>query len=156
MVSPIFTAIKQKEFVYELIVTQADITPYGRASFVNFVRWYGIVRDALLRWHDLGFNDSLKGEIEIIVLFCNIQYKREAMLRDEIIIKVNSSNIKDNSFALLFTIIRKDDAALISLGKQIVSFCNSKKTEPLNLPQHFIQNVLKLIEVDEKSLLFKY
>ena len=154
--SPLFTATKQKEAQIELVVTQGDVTPYGSASFINYVRWYGIARDALLQWRDLGFNDSLKSLVELEVSFCNIQYKRPAMLQDEIIIKLNSSNITENSFALLFTLIRKDNALLISLGKQEIRFRNSKTGKILGLPELLIGNVLRSIEVDEKSMLFKF
>ena len=153
---PDFTASKQKEFTYELVVTQGDITPYGSASFINYIRWYGIARDALLQWRNLGFDDSLKGAIETDVSFCDVQYKREAMLQDEIVIKINSCDIHENMFTLLFTLIRKSDALIISLGKQEISFYNSKIEEILNLPEPLVSNVLKPIAVDEKSLLFKY
>ena len=152
----LFTATKQKEAQVELVVTQGDITPYGSASFINYVRWYGIARDALLQWRDLGFDDSLKRLVELEVPFCNIQYKRPAMLQDEIIIKSNSSNISKDKFALLFTLIRKDNALLISLGKQEISFRNSKTGELFGLPAKLVENVLKPIEVDEKSMLFKF
>ena len=156
MDKPFFTAQKQKEFAFELVVTQGDITPYGSASFINYIRWYGIARDALLQWRNAGFNNLLKGIVETEVSFCNIQYKREAMLQDEIVIKVNSTEMKEKEFTLLFTLIRKDNALLISLGKQKISFCNSKSGEIFSLPQPLIDNVLKPIWVDEKSLLFKY
>lgn len=156
MTEHIFTAAKQKESRFELVVTQGDITPYGSASFINYVRWYGIARDALLQWESLGFGNSLKNIIETEVSFCNIQYKREAMLQDEIIIKVNSTEIKDKEFTLLFTLIRKDNALLISLGKQKIGFRNFKTEELLNLPKDLIKNVLKPIEVDEDALMFKY
>lgn len=151
-----FAAARQKEAKVELVVTQGDITPYGSASFINYVRWYGIARDALLQWRDLGFDDSLKSLVEIEVSFCNVQYKRQAMLQDEIIIKANSANIKKNGFTLLFTLIKKDDALLISLGKQEIHLRNSKTGEILNLPQNLAENVLKPIEVDEKSMLFSF
>lgn len=151
-----FTASRQKEFIFELIVTQGDITPYGCASFINYMRWFNISRDALLQWKNLGFDDSLKGKIETEVKSCDIQYKREATLQDEILIKVNCSNIKPSEFTLLFTLIRKDNALLISLGKQKINFRNFETDDILNLPQSFVQSVLKPIEVDERSLLFKY
>ena len=156
MAEPIFTAAKQKEFTFELVVTQGDITPYGSASFINFIRWYNIARDALLQWRNLGFDESLKAVIETEVSFCNIQYKRQAMLQDEIIIKVNSSEIRDKEFSLLFTLIRKDSALLISLGKQRVKFRDFKTDEILSLPSLLVDNTLRPIEVDEKTLLFKY
>ena len=137
-----FTATRQKEFKFELVVTQGDVTPYGSASFINYVRWYGIARDAWLQWQDLGFDNSLKSFIEIEVSFCNIQYKRPAMLQEVIIIKVNASNIKKNSFTLLFTLIRRDDALLTSLGKQEISFRNSKTEEILELPNSLVENIL--------------
>ena len=153
---PVFTAAKQKEFAFELVVTQGDVTPYGSASFINYVRWYNIARDALLQWRNLGFDNLLKASIETEVSFCNIQYKREAMLQDEIIIKINSSDIKDSEFTLLYTLIRKDNALLISLGKQKIKFRNFKTGEYLKLPPPLVENMLKPIELDEKSLLFKY
>lgn len=151
-----FTASRQKEFMFELIVTQGDITPYGCASFINYMRWFNIARDALLQWKNLGFDDSLKGKIETEVKLCDMQYKREAILQDEILIKVNCSNIKLSEFTLLFTLIRKDSALLISLGKQKINFRNFETDNILNLPQSFVKSVLKPIEVDERSLLFKY
>lgn len=153
---PQFTATKQKEFIIELVVTQGDITPYGSASFINYVRWFGIARDALLQWRNLGIEDSLKGLIEIETSFCNIQYKRQAMLQDEIIIKANCSNITDKKFNLLFTLIRKDDACLISYGKQEIGLKNSKTGELLTLPNSLVKNTLNDIEVDENSMLFKF
>lgn len=151
-----FTAYRQKEFMFELIVTQGDITPYGCASFINYMRWFNIARDALLQWKSLGFDDSLKGKIETEVKLCDMQYKREVILQDEILIKVNCSNIKISEFTLLFTLIRKDNALLISLGKQKINFRNFKTDDILNLPSSFVHSVLKPIEVDERSLLFKY
>lgn len=151
-----FLATKQKEFIYELVVTQGDITPYGSASFINYVRWYNIARDALLQWRNLGFDESLRNIVETEVSFCNIQYKREAMLQDEIIIKVNSSDIKNDEFTLIFTLIRKSDALLISLGKQKIKFRNFKTGDILNLPQSLVTDILKPLQVDEKTLLFKY
>lgn len=151
-----FTAFNQKETTVELVVTQGDITPYGSASFINYVRWYGIARDALLLWKNLGFDESLKGLVEIEVSLCNIQYKRQAMLQDEIIIKTNAANITQTSFILLSTLIKKDDASLISLGKQEILFRNSKTSQILNLPKAFINLILKPIEVDEKSMLFDF
>ncbi len=156
MCSYAFTASKQREFAFELVVTQGDITPYGSASFINYVRWCGIARDALLQWPNLGFDNSLKGGVEIEVPFCNIQYKREAMLQDEIIVKINSSNIRQAEFTLLFTIIRRDDALLICLGKQKIMLRNSKTSEILTPPKLFTNNILKPIELNESSLLFKY
>jgi len=151
-----FTATRQKEFKFDLVVTQGDITPYGSASFINYVRWYGIARDALLQWRHLGFEDSLKNFVEIEVSFCNIQYKRPAMLQEEIIIKANASNIKKDGFTLLFTLIRRDDALLTSLGKQEINFRNSMTNEIIGLPNTLIENILKPIEVDENSMLFKF
>lgn len=156
MNNKLFTAAKQKEFAYELVVTQGDITPYGCASFINYIRWYNIARDALLLWKNLGFDESIKSAVETETSFCSVQYKREAMLRDEIIIKVNASGVKENEFTLLFTLIRKDNALLISLGKQKIKFRNFRTDEILNLPQTFVDNILKPIETDEQSLLFKY
>ena len=152
----LFTATKQSEFKFDLVVTQGDITLYGNASFINYIRWYGIARDALLQWRNLGFQDSFKSYVESEVFFCNVQYKRQAMLQDEIVIKVNSSNITKDSFTLLFTLIRKDDALLISLGKQEIRFKNFKTDKILNLPENLVQNVLRPIEVDENSMLFKF
>jgi len=151
-----FAANRQKEFIYNLVVSQGDITPYGSASFINYIRWYGIARDALLQWRNVGFDDSLKTVIETRVLYCNIQYKREAMLQDEIIIKVNASNIKSDSFDLLFTLIRRDNALLVSLGKQSISFRNIKTSKLVKLPEKLAKDTLKIIEVDEESMLFSY
>ena len=156
MNNPDFAAFQQRESIVELVVTQGDITPYGSASFINYVRWYGIARDALLQWKNLGFEESLKGLVEIEVSFCNIQYKRQAMLQDEIVIKTNAANIRDTSFTLLFTLIKKDDASLISLGKQEISFRHSKTGALLKLPEVLVKGVLAPIEVDEKSMLFKF
>lgn len=153
---PDFAAVRQSEFIFELIVTQGDITPYGCASFINYMRWVNIARDALLQWKKLGFDESCRNKIGIDVKFCDIQYKREAMLQDEILIKVNSSNIKPAEFTLLFTLIRKDNALLISLGKQKINFRDFETDNILNLPQSLVKDVLKPIEVEEGSLLFKY
>jgi len=151
-----FTALKQKEAQVELVVTQGDMTPYGSASFINYIRWYGIARDALLQWRSLGFDSSLKGIVEIEVSFCNVQYKQQAMLQDEIIVKTNSAKITSTSFTLLFTLIKKDDASLISLGKQKIKFRNSKNGEFLDVPRSLLIDVLKPIEVDENTMLFKF
>lgn len=153
---PDFAAVRQREFIFELIVPQGDITPYGCASFINYMRWVNMARDALLQWKRLGFEESLRNKLETEVKLCDIQYKREAMLQDEILIKVNSSNIKPAEFTLLFTLIRKDNALLVSLGKQKINFRNFETNDILNLPQSFVKDVLKPIEVDEGSLLFKY
>jgi len=151
-----FTASKQREFQFKLVVTQGDVTPYGSASFINYVRWYGIARDALLQWRDLGFDDSLKSYVEIEVSFCNIQYKRPAMLQDEIINKTDSPNITKKIVTLLFTLVKGDDAVLISLGKQEISFRNSKTGEIVDLPEPLVENIFRPIEVDEKSMLFNF
>ena len=78
------------------------------------------------------------------------------LVEDEIIIKTNSSNITKNSFTLLFTLIKGDDAVLISLGKQEISFRNSKTGEIVDLPKPLVENIFRPIEVDEKSMLFNF
>lgn len=153
---PKFTAARQKEFAIELVVTQGDITPYGSASFINYIRWYGIARDALLQWRDLGFDSSLKSLVEIEVFFCNVQYKHQAMLQDEIIIKANAADICEKEFTLLFTLIKKDTAGLISIGKQQIRLRNSKTQDLFELSDSLVKNILQPIEVDEKSMLFKF
>ena len=65
-----------------------------------------------------------------------------------------ASMVKIQSF--LFTLIKSDDAVLISLGKQDISFRNSKTREIFDLPLTFVENVLKPIEVDEKLMLFNF
>lgn len=156
MTRPIFTAAKQKEFVYELVVAQGDITPYGSASFINYFRWFNIARDALLQWARLGFDAGLRSLIETEVSYCILQYKRATYLQDEIIVKVNSSDIKNNEFTLLFTLIRKDSALIVSLGKQSIRFRNSQTGNVVGLSEFLIKNVLKPIEVNERTLLLKY
>lgn len=151
-----FTADRQREFTFYLVVSQEDITPYGSASFTNYFRWYSIARDALLQWRLLGFDESFRSYIETEVLSCNIQFKREAMLQDEIVVKVNTSDIKEKEFTLLFTLIRKDNALLISLGKQRIRFFNTKTNEPLQLPITLVQNILEPLELDQRNLIFKY
>lgn len=153
---PRIAVINQREFIHTIVARQEDITPYVRVSFINYVRWYNTARDELLHWQNLGVDDSLRNAIEIQALFCNIQYKREVMLYDEIIIKINSADIKDKEFTLLFTLIKKDGASLISLGKQKISLINFLTGEVLKLSQFLVQNILKPIELQDKSIIDKY
>lgn len=147
---------KPREFSYTIVARQEDITPYVRVSFINYVRWYNTARDELLHWENLGFDNSLRNVIEIHASSCRIQYKREVMLYDEIVIKINSAQITDKEFTLLFTLFKKDESGLVSLGSQRIRLIDTKSTEAIELPQSLVRDILMPIEITEKSQLAKY
>ena len=130
----------------------SDIDQFKHMSFANYLKLMFLAADALF----IGvIDDAFLKKWNIRLVTSRMQFKRQTVVGDDILIKVNSSDIRDSNFSLLFTFVIAGSGELIGLGKQQYCFYNLeiKAVEGIH---HEIQNTLKAITVDEPNLLYKY
>lgn len=147
-----YFAHSQKEFVYKYVVMLSDADQFEHMSFANYLKLMFLAADALLvSCCDKEFLSMHR----LKLVNSRMQFKRQTMAGNNILIKVNSSQINDSEFSLLFTFMIEGSADLVGLGKQTYQMINRNQdaVEPLT---GNIRALLGPIEVKEENLLYKY
>lgn len=148
-----YFAYSQKAFVYKYIVMLCDSDQFKHMSFANYLKLMFLATDALFV---SCFNEAFLSNNRLRMLTSKMQFKRQTVAGDNILIKVNSTGNDGVRFTLLFTFVIEATGELVALGKQTYLM------EPLNnadamdaLTPEFL-NIIAPISVDEKHLLYKY
>ena len=84
-----------------------------------------------------------------------MQFKKQTVAGENILIKINSSEIDGSQFSLLYTFVIEGTAELVGLGRQTYKIFDLKSQPLLQVPSD-IRNLLGPIHVDEEHLLYKY
>ena len=84
-----------------------------------------------------------------------MQFKRQTVAGENVLIKVNSTAITESSFSLLFTFVTEGAGELVGLGRQTYNMVDRQNNEIKALPDS-IKSVLMPLSVNEENLLFKY
>jgi len=110
-----------KEFIFETKVFLGDVNIYGTAYFAKYFEWQGMARELLfitLIPDYLKFN----GKYKMITIEASVNYKSEANVFDDILIKIEVANIKLTTYELHFSYFNKKSNNLIATGKQKIGF----------------------------------
>lgn len=147
-----YFAHSQKEFVYKYVVMLSDSDQFKHMSFANYLKLMFLATDAL-------FVSCLTGNFlsqnRFKLIDSRMQFKRQTIAGDKILIKINSSEVIVPSFSLLYTFVIEGSGDLINLGRQTYKVVNGEGC-PQEIISETIAAVLDPIQVDEKHLLYKY
>ena len=147
-----YFAYSQKEFLYKYIVMLSDIDQFRHMSFANYLRLMFLASDAFLMPNmDLSFTNQYCLKLKD----SRMQFKRQTMAGDSILIKLNASHVSDLDFSLFYTFVTEHAGDLIALGRQTFELRSSCNNNFARLPDAMKQQ-LKMIEIEEEHLLYKY
>lgn len=147
-----YFAYSQKAFVYKYVVMLSDTDQFKHMSFANYLKLMFLASDALF----VSFYTEDFLEINRIQMVnSRMQFKRQTMTGDDILIKVNSTNIGDSDFVLLYTFVIEGTGELVGLGRQSYEVVDRTRKKLCSMPAG-IKNFLIPINVDEKHLVYTY
>ena len=147
-----YFAYQQKEFVYKYIVMLSDTDQFKHMSFANYLRLMFLATDALFT---ACLTPEFLAQRRLKVLNARFQFRKQSTSGDQLLVKVNASEIIRRQFSLLYTYVIEDTGELVGLGKQNVELLRLGT----NLPEELltsIQEVLSPILVSAEHLLYKY
>ena len=147
-----YFAHSQKAFLYKYVVMLSDIDQFKHMSFANYLKLMFLAADALF----IGVLDNaFLQKWHIRLETSRMQFKRQTVFGDNILIKVNSSDVGDSGFSLLFTFVIEGSGELIGLGKQRYCFYDLRNMTITHMSGE-IRGTLEPIKVNEPNLLYKY
>jgi acyl-CoA thioesterase FadM len=148
-----YFAYSQKAFVYKYVVMLSDVDQFKHMSFANYLRLMFLATDAL--FVSL-FSEEFLRKSRIQLTSSRMQFKKQTISGDNILIKINSTQEGQGKFSLLHTFAIEETGELVGLGKQSYQLMKASEIDALTeLPKDML-NILGPIEVDEKYLLYKY
>lgn len=147
-----YFAYSQKEFVYKYVVMLSDVDQFQHMSFASYLRLMFLATDALLM---TDINQEFIHQFRLTLRNSNMQFKRQTIAGDSILIKINASHVMEDNFVLVYTFIAENTGDLIGLGRQVyqMKLLQGNNVVPLTLT---MKQLLETIEVDEDQLLYKY
>ncbi len=147
-----YFSYSQKAFVYKYIVMLSDTDQFKHMSFANYLKLMFLATDALL---GPALDSEFLAESRLRLKNSRMQFKKQTVPGDGVLVKVNASEINTSAFALLYTFMVEGTAELVGLGRQVYESVNLKTGLPQSLSIK-IGEILAPIDVDEKQLLYKY
>lgn len=147
-----YFAYSQKEFVYKYVVMLSDVDQFKHMSFANYLKLMFLATDALFLSCS---NVADMSERRLKLIDSRMQFKRQTVAGDKLLIKVNVSDLRAVEFVLLYTFVMEDTAELIALGRQTYQMINNLGRSIVNMPPHSFE-YLTSIAVEEQHLLYKY
>jgi len=147
-----YFAYTQKEFVYKYIVMLCDVDQFEHMSFANYLKLMFLAADALLI---SCCSPNFLSDYRLKLTNARMQFKKQTTAGSHILIKVNSAQIDDSRFSLLFTFIIEGSGELVGLGRQVYEMALKNQESVQRLTEN-IRNLLGPIRVNEKNLLYKY
>lgn len=147
-----YFAYSQKAFVYKYIVMLSDTDQFEHMSFANYLKLMFLAADALfVSCYDPSFLSASRLKLEN----ARMQFKKQTVAGENMLIKVNSSQIATSSFSLLFTFVIEGSGELVGLGRQAYKIVSRQYEETQNLSNN-IRSLLGPIQVEEENLLYNY
>mgnify|MGYP001332073053 FL=1 len=129
-----------KSFNYKLKVFYEDTDAGGVVYYANYLKFLERARSEAI--YSLGYsNTDLKKKFNILIIVksCSIEYKKFAVLEDNLDIKTSLKSISKTSFVMTQMINRKNE---LIASAEICLVCVNSKGKPTKLPVE-IDNLLK-------------
>lgn len=148
-----YFAYSQKAFVYKYVVMLSDTDQFKHMSFANYLKLMFLATDALF----VGcFDEKFLSQCRLKLTSSRMQFKRQTIAGDNILVKVNSSTITNSQISLLHTFVIEGTGTLVGLGRQTFELINLQKNIPVSdLPEN-IKSLASAINVNEETLIYKY
>ena len=147
-----YFAYSQKAFVYKYVVMMSDTDQFKHMSFANYLKLMFLATDALFV---TCFQESFLLRNRLKLLKSKMQFKRQTVAGDNILIKLNSCEHNVSQFSLLYTFVMEGSGDLVGLGHQTYELFDLAGGLPKNLPDEMV-GILGPIGVNEHHLLYKY
>ena len=129
-----------KSFNYKLKVFYEDTDAGGVVYYANYLKFLERARSEAI--YSLGYsNTDLKKKFNILIIVksCSIEYKKFAVLEDNLDIKTSLKSISKTSFVMTQMINRKNE---LIASAEICLVCVNSKGKPTKMPEE-IDNLLK-------------
>jgi len=147
-----YFAYSQKAFVYKYVVMLSDSDQFKHMSFANYLRLLFLATDALF----VSFvNEDFLAEHRLKLVHTKMQFKRQTVSGDSILIKINSSETNESKFSLLYTLVIEVTGELVGLARQVYEVVSIPEGRGKKLPQR-MSDLLKPIGVNEEHLIYQY
>ena len=105
-----YFAYSQQAFVYKYVVMLSDTDQFEHMSFANYLKLMFLASDALMvSCHDKEYLN----EYRLSLINSRLQFKKQTVAGDNILIKVNSSEVQDGQFSLLYTFVIEGAGELV-------------------------------------------
>ena len=130
----------------------SDTDQFQHMSFANYLKLMFLATDALFV---ACFDKVFLKQNRLKVLQSKMQFKKQTMAGDNILIKLNSCDRNASQFSILFTFIMEGSGDLVGLGRQTYELMDLQKQLPKELPDEML-GILGPVYVDERHLLYKY
>ena len=147
-----YFAYSQKAFLYKYVVTLSDSDQFKHMSFANYLKLMFLASDALLFPCTTG---SFLNQYRFRNKHSRMQFKKQTVPGDNIIIKINGTLLEEKEFTLLHTFVIENSGDLVALGRQTYEVINQATDSLEKLPEN-LNGILATIEVREENLIYKY
>lgn len=114
-----------KEFNFEKTVYLEDTNAFGNVYFARYFDWQGTAREEFFKQIMPDPKSLMESGIKFITISASMEYQKEAVLFDEIIINVKPTKVKITTFELIFRFIKKGNQEVIAEGRQKIGFADS-------------------------------
>ena len=91
-----YFAYSQKAFVYKYVVMLSDADQFRHMSFANYLKLMFLATDALFV---SCFDEGFLTRYRLRLRDSRVQFRRQTVAGDSILIKINSSELKDAGFS---------------------------------------------------------
>ena len=116
----------KKIFSMDVRVYLRDTNLFGNVYFANYFYWQGIAREEFFRQITPDPMFFVNKKIKMVTIEASTKFKKEALLFDDIEVRVEVSNPKITTFDLIFTFIKKNTGDILAEGKQKIGFISQK------------------------------
>lgn len=147
-----YFAYSQKSFVYKYVVMLSDSDQFKHMSFANYLKLMFLSTDAMF----MGcMTTNFLKEYRFQMIDSGMKFKRQSVVGDNILIKVNSSRVHESDFTLLYTYVLEERGDLVALGRQTFRFvcADSHGQVPITAD---MRKYIDQLAVDEENLIYKY
>ncbi len=124
----------------------------GVAYYSNYVKWQGMAREdyfikTVPEWKII-MQEVAKGNVNMITVEEHSHFIQHVFFGDEIIIKLQTGDIRKYSFNMLFDIVKAETNELVYKGWQKLAF-DDFKGKFVPIPEPMLQSVLEHATEDE-------
>lgn len=121
----------------EIRVMYFDTDAGGVVHNISYLRFIETARTNLAIKMGLSFAEILRTQIHPVVVRTEIDYKRPALLGDELLVNGRVTEVARARFWVEFEIVRPSDNLLLITCRQALALVQMPQGRPLRLPEGF-------------------
>ena len=114
-----------------------DTDAGGVVHNISYLRFIETARTNLAIKMGMSFAEILRTQIHPVVVRTEVDYKRPALLGDELLVNGRVTEVARARFWVEFEIVRPSDGALLITCRQALALVQMPQGRPLRLPEGF-------------------